>query len=195
METKIEGEISKLEEQVVIPEKPVLPGWIENTVEVNEGGVTAYYRGTLSGLYSPVEYHFSWPAEIEAQRIELARFEKQTKHEVKRQIHLLPPRLEKRIIKREDMKEQWASILTNIERLEVEKGAIIIHKYTKIMQNGVIESEYRAQLADKIFSEHQVRISQELLGLVFDPMVKQIEEYCKKAANWYGTVSELKQVK
>jgi len=195
METKIEGEISKLEEQVVIPEKPVLPGWIENTVEVKEGGVTAYYRGTISSINSPVKYHFSWPPDIKAQRIELARFEKQTRHEIKKQIHLLPPRLEKRIIKKEEMKEMWASILTNIERLERENGTILIHKYIKIMQNGIMESEYRTQLAEKIYCEHHVRVSQELLGLVFDPMVKQIQEDCKKAANWYGTVSELRQVK
>ncbi len=182
METKIEKKISELEQSVVIPERPKLPTEIKNLIEVTDGSVTAFYCGKIIGLAESTNPYSPERISITATSVELTRLERSVTSEVQRYIHLFPPRLEKKTIQREEMKNLWASQYSwNTPLL--------------IQENGSGRLQYRAELAKKILSEHKIKVTQELMNLVFDPLNRQIEDWYLAVQDWKREKEELMSLK
>ena len=192
---KVEKKISELEQQVIIPEMPALPTNLEKWVEVTDGSVTAYYCASISGLpYQVNESRSELPSSVTAQKVELGRYEKQVINEVQRQMQLFPPRLIKKTVQREEMKNIWNSIFQDPVTFFVDT-VIKEYKPLVIFQDGVSYLEYRSELQKKILSEHKVKVSQELLSLVFDPLNKQIEDWYLQVRDWKREKEELMSLK
>jgi len=182
MVTKVEKKISELEQSVVVPERPKLPTEIKNLIEVTDGSVTAFYCGKIIGLAETTTSYGYERISVTATTVELTRLERSVTNEVQRYIHLFPPRLEKKTIQREEMKNLWAS------------------KYSwdtplLIQENSGGRFEYRAELAKKILTEHKIRVTQELMNLVFDPLNKQIEDWYLAVQDWKREKEELMSLK
>ncbi len=161
---KIERSISELEQSIKMPD---LPQSISNSIEVVDGSISAVYRGTFSN-FQPVSGQTRGSISYINGTVKLEKFarENQTRKE-KRMAKLFPPRFEYKTVQTLSEKRVWQQ---NI--------------YQILFSNGNPELSYRAILQREITLSSQVKVSNELMELVFGPLDKQIQ-------NWYKQREEL----
>jgi len=162
---KIERSISELEQSIKMPE---LPASMSNSIEVVDGSISAVYRGTFSNFrQSEGTTRWSISYVVGSVRLEKIVHEPHTTTE-KKMVKLFPPRFEYVSTKSSSEKRIWQ---TNLP-LQV------------IFSNGNTSLSYRANLQREIALNAQVKVSNELMEMVFGPLDKQIQD-------WYRQMEEL----
>ena len=174
METKIERKIEDLEQKIVTPEQlpntsePVIPSTFSNRIEVTDGSITAIYIGTFSNLNY---YNVRDESNRQKRRIsiwgkaKLVRLEICPKTKTIRTLtRIFPPRIKKEYKNSVGEKQLW----------EAKLGG-----YPDFNINGTSRLNYRKLLQEKIAKKHYVKVSDELMSLVFNPLDQMLVDWYK----------------
>ncbi len=174
METKIERKIEDLEQKIVTPQPPtkpsdsVIPSMFSNRIEVTDGSITAIYIG----MFSHLNYFNNRDESNRHKRrisiwgkAKLVRLEICPKTEtIQKLTSIVPPRIEKEYKNSLGEKQLWEAKLGGYPDLNI---------------NGSTRLNYRKQLQEKIAKKYYVKVSDELMSQVFNPLDQKLVDWYK----------------